>query len=242
MDARDSSRKLERGDFRPSALRGEGQAQRAGQPSRIGDPREDSQVVLYPNSAFAGVWQPLTPEALAEASLEPLIIDPIVLQDGKYPKLPGWPRTPLLTVHRCPLHEPDGCYIVSTYINAWGPIPAEHESSGHTSLFRYRLRFLPIGGGSSFATWEPLSCTGTIDATSMYSFTLAGYGLSYQGRRYSSVLRGLCCLKTDEEGLRTVVLLPEIAERLICGHVALSPYTSALTVCGEDAVDIYYYD
>ncbi|KAJ7641087.1 hypothetical protein FB45DRAFT_1124499 [Roridomyces roridus] len=54
---------------------------------------EDSQILLYPNSAFSGAWNPLTTEALAAASLKPFRVDPIVLQTSRYyQRLPSGPH------------------------------------------------------------------------------------------------------------------------------------------------------
>ncbi|KAJ6477609.1 hypothetical protein C8R45DRAFT_1101922 [Mycena sanguinolenta] len=106
---------------------------------------EASNVVLYSSAAFTPHWQLLTTVTLARASQSAVKIQPIVLQQVKYPVLSGYP-TPLMSVHECPLNG--ASWVVSTHSASIATLSADSEAHRLPSMHRYRLTLVPTSSGS----------------------------------------------------------------------------------------------
>jgi hypothetical protein len=191
-------------------------------------------VVFYPSASLDPHWQPFESPALAREAQSPIRIEPIILHQTAYPVLPGR-RTPLMSVHDCPLHC--GSYVVTTHTASVRRLPAGSAESRQSAFHRFRLT-LPTSA-SEPPTWEPISGGGTVDCVLIDSFTYSGYGLSFSCRR--QVPRRIC-RPTTRPGENTaectwIVPLPEEHP----SSVSLSPDTGALTICSGHGADVYYY-
>ncbi|KAJ6454103.1 hypothetical protein C8R45DRAFT_1038085 [Mycena sanguinolenta] len=198
------------------------------------DVAEESDVVLYPLTAFNPHWQPLNTANIAKASQSSLRIKPFVLQRVEYPILPGY-RTPLMSVHDCPLNQ--GSYVVSTHTASTETLPADIEARGLPSQHRYRLT-LPTS--NSPTRWEKISSGGAINQVFMQSLTYCGYGVAIFSGRRQPATQTICRPATGEGAQDGTSVVPLPVRNF--GDACLSPDTCAITVCSADGADVYYYE